>query len=136
LAISSSEPSRIALLEDPGPYLIPAGILAEVTYLTERRLGMSMLEGFVLDLEEGGFSLECGEEDLPRVRELVRRYADLALGFADASVIACAERVSGGRVLTLDRCPFGAVAREGRITLLPAKHPSKPAGSRWLKHVR
>jgi hypothetical protein len=75
--------------------LIPAGIPAEVTYLTERRFGMSMLEGFVLDLEEGGFSLECGEEDLPRVRELVRHYADLTLGFADASVIACTERLAG-----------------------------------------
>ena len=78
-----------------------------------------MLEGFVLDLEEGGFSLECGEEDLPRIRELVHRYVDLPLGFADASVISCAERTSGGRVLTLDRRHFGVVAGEGKITLLP-----------------
>jgi uncharacterized protein len=52
------------------------------------------------------------------VRRLVQRYADLPLGFADASVIACAER-NGGRVLSLDKRDFGVVAREGRITLLP-----------------
>jgi uncharacterized protein len=47
---------------------------------------------------------------------LVARYEDLRLGFADASVIACAER-SGRRVLTLDLRDFGPVAREGRIEL-------------------
>ena len=53
-----------------------------------------------------------------RIRLLVRRYADLPLGFVDAAVIACAER-RGGRVLTLDRRHFGVVGREGTLTLLP-----------------
>lgn len=112
------ERARDALFEDPGPYLVPAGILAEVSYLVERRLGLEVLERFVLDLESGALAMECGEEDLPRIRELARRYADLPLGFADASVISCAER-SSGAVLTLDRRDFGVVAAEGRITLLP-----------------
>jgi predicted nucleic acid-binding protein len=110
--------AREALLEDSGPYLVPAGILAEVAYLVERRLGVGVLERFVLDLESGALSLECGEEDLPRIRELALRYADLPLGFADASVISCAER-SGGGVLTLDRRDFDVVAGEGKITPLP-----------------
>ena len=113
------EPVKGVLKEDPGPYLVPAGILAEVAYLVERRLGTEVLEAFVLDLEGGGFSLHCGEEDLARIRELVRRYDDLPLGFADASVVACAERESGGRVLTLDRRHFDVLAREGGITPLP-----------------
>ncbi len=112
------ERTREALLEDSGPYLVPAGILAEVAYLVERRLGVGVLERFVLDLESGALSLECGEEDLPRIRELALRYADLPLGFADASVISCAER-SGGGVLTLDRRDFDVVAGEGKITPLP-----------------
>ncbi len=109
------------MLEDPGPYVVPAGILAEITYLIERRLGVRVLEGFIEDLESGGLTLDCGEEDLPRIRELVTRYADLPLGFADASVVACAEREGGsaGRVLTLDRRHFDVVAREGWITPLP-----------------
>ena len=117
------EPVKAALLEDAGPYLVPAGILAEIAYLIERRLGIEVLEVFISDLEAGGFALDCGEEDLTRVRELVRRYADLPLGFADASVVACAERARGregtGKVLTLDRRHFGVVAREGNITPLP-----------------
>ena len=106
------------LFEDKGPYLVPAGILAEIAYMVEERLGARVLDSFVQDLESGGLTLECGEEDLPRIRQLVGRYEDLPLGFADASVISCAER-NGGRVLTLDLRHFGVVAAEGRITPLP-----------------
>ena len=107
-----------SLFEDRGPYLVPAGILAEIGYMVEVRLGAKALENLLLDLESGGLTLECGEEDPPRIRELVGRYADLPLGFADASVISCAER-NGGKVLTLDLRHFGVVAGEGRISPLP-----------------
>lgn len=112
------EPVRATVLESSGPFLVPVGILAEVAYLTERRLGVEVLDRFLEDLESGGLTLECGKEYLPRIRELVKRYADLPLGFADSSVIACAER-NGGGVLTLDRRDFEVVAREGGIVLLP-----------------
>lgn len=106
-----------ALRADPGPYLVPAGILAEIGYLVERRLGPETLDALLADLEAGALALDCGDEELARVRELVRRYADLPLGFADATVIACAERHQG-KVMTLDR-DFAVVAREGAITIVP-----------------
>ncbi len=111
---------RGALDEDSGPYLVPAGILGEVTYLIEDRLGVAVLDAFLADLEAGTLTFECGDRDFGRVRELVSRYRDLPLGAGDASVIACAER-SGGLVLTLDRRDFTVVAREGRITPLPGR---------------
>ena len=107
-----------ALAADRGPYIVPAGILAEVGYMIERLLGLDVLDLFLSDLESGAFVLDCGEEDLPRVRELARRYGDLPLGTADASVVACAER-SGRLILTLDARDFGAVSRESPLTLLP-----------------
>jgi predicted nucleic acid-binding protein len=103
---------------DSGPYLVPAGILGEVGYLLERWLGLEVLDAFLADLESGALTLDCGEDDFPRIRELVGRYGDLPLGFADAAVIACAER-NGGRVLTLDRRDFEVVAREGTLAVLP-----------------
>lgn len=115
------EQVKTTLLADPGPYLVPAGVLAEISYLIERRLGTEVLENFIEDLVSGALSFECGEEDLPRIRELVTRYADLTLGFSDASVVACAERTSGGRVLTLDRRHFDVVAWEGNITPFPER---------------
>lgn len=111
-------PAVAALKADAGPYLVPAGIFAEVGFMIERRLGPAVLDLFLGDLEAGAFVLDCGEGDLRRIRELVRRCADLPLGTADASVVACAER-SGGRVLTFDVRDFGAVAREASIALVP-----------------
>jgi predicted nucleic acid-binding protein len=105
-----------SLRRERAPYVVPAGILAEVAYLVERKLGLDVLEIFLGDLAGGALTLDWGEDDLPRIAELARRYADLPLGFADASVVACAER-SGGRVMTLDRRDFSVVAREGTIAL-------------------
>lgn len=110
--------TRDTLLNDAGPYVVPAGILAEVTYMIEQRMGILVLDLFLADLDAGAYTLDCGGRDLQRVRQLVSRYADLPLGFADAAVVACAER-RGGRVLTLDARDFGVVAGEGRITMLP-----------------
>lgn len=111
--------SAETLLADPGPYLVPAAILSEIGYMIERRLGVDILAAFVEDIASGGFALDCGEQDVKRVKELVVRYRDLPLGLADAAVIACAER-NGGSVLSLDARHFGVVAREGGITVLPA----------------
>jgi predicted nucleic acid-binding protein len=41
----------------------------------------------------------------------------MPLGFADAAVIACAER-RGGKVLTYDQRHFSVVAREGTIQIV------------------
>ena len=112
------ERTKLALLDAGSPYVVPAGILAEVAYLLEQRIPTA-LDPFLSDLQSGAFSLDCGEADLPRIRELVARYEDLRLGFSDAAVIACAER-NGGLVLTLDVRDFGVVGREGTIQVLPA----------------
>lgn len=101
-----------------GPYILPVSILSEATYVIEGSLGGRMLVNFIRDLALGKFSLDCGAEDLDRVLALVSRYADLPLGFADAAVIACAER-NGGLVASLDYRHFGVVAGEGTIQILP-----------------
>lgn len=108
--------AKQALLAARPPYVVPAGILAEIAYLVEQRIPDS-LDPLLADLQTGDYSLDCGDDDWPRIRELVARYADLPLGFADAAVIGCAER-SGGLVLTFDQRDFGVVAREGKIELV------------------
>lgn len=112
------QPAKSVLEQERGAYLVPVGILGEIGYFAGSKLGLAVLDTFLKDLEDGSLSGDCGEEDLPRVRELVGRYRDLPLSLADAVVIACAER-NGGRVLTFDRRDFGVVAREGTIEVLP-----------------
>ncbi len=110
---------RSARDADRGPYIVPAGILAEIAWMTEQALGLDALHAFVLDLADGSYVLDCGERDFARIAHLTKRYADLRLGFADAAVIACAER-HGGKVLTTDRRHFLVVARgEGTIGVIP-----------------
>jgi len=99
------------------PPVLPATVLCEVGYLAER-FGTRVVDQVLRDVETGSLALDCGERDIPRVRHLIARYADLPLGSADAFVAACAER-TGRRVLTLDRRDFDVVGRELGLTVLP-----------------
>jgi predicted nucleic acid-binding protein len=109
---------RLALTQDRGPYLIPAAILGEVAYLVEERLGTKVMDLFLGDLASGAYALDCGEDELPRARQLAKKYADLPLGFTDAAVAAFAE-ANGKRVLTLDTRDFAVVGKETGLTILP-----------------
>jgi uncharacterized protein len=122
-ALNKDDPAHVrargALEADRGPLIVPVGILAEAGYMIEADVGVAVLRQFLLDIADGSYALDCGEEDMGRIVTLLERYDDLRLGFADACVIACAER-NGGRVLTFDRRDFPTVAREGTISLVPA----------------
>lgn len=108
------------LQKDRGPFLIPAGILAEVCYFLEARFKPQALDSFLESLEQSAFILDCGEQDFARIRELTRRYQDLPLGYADAAVITCAER-TGKKVMTLDFRHFSVVEKEGMIEVVPQR---------------
>jgi predicted nucleic acid-binding protein len=85
--------------------VIPALVVAEVTYLIGRRLGAAIESRFLAGLE--GLSVHAPlPEDWPRIAALVQTYADFPLGGTDASVIALAERLSTDLVLTLDQRHF------------------------------
>jgi len=49
---------------------------------------------------------ELPASSLPRLRELMARYADLPMDFADATVVELAERMGADTVFTLDERDF------------------------------
>jgi uncharacterized protein len=106
-----------ALKKGTAPYLIPTGLLTEIAYLLENRLGSIALDAFLNEIHKGVFRLVHEEQDLRRAQVLVKRYQNLPLGLADALVVACAERFDGV-VLTIDK-HFWVVAGEGTIQILP-----------------
>jgi hypothetical protein len=59
--------------------------------------------------------------DAPRMRTLMRKYRDLPMDLADASLVAVAERDGVNKVFTLDQRDFGVYrpARLGRFTIIP-----------------
>ena len=50
-------------------YLIPTGVLAEIAYLLEQRLGFHALDAFLNDLQAGVLRLEHDPADLIRIPE-------------------------------------------------------------------
>lgn len=59
--------------------------------------------------------------DLPRIRELVRKYRDLPMDLADAALVRVAERERIKRIFTVDRRDFEIYRpyRLGRFDVIP-----------------
>jgi predicted nucleic acid-binding protein len=112
-------PEAVRALEDARmPTVVPVGILAEVDEVLGRRLAPAASLVFLEALQTGETLLDHGDLDLPRITTLMTRYVALPLGFADAAVVACAER-NGGIVLTFDRGGLQAISRDLPIALIP-----------------
>jgi len=100
--------------------VVPACVLVEVDYWTQKLLGPQAWTVFVEDVVSGAYRLEpITVEDLERAAELERRYD---LGLVDASVIALCERLGETKVATLDRRDFSVVRPRhcDHLRLLPA----------------
>jgi uncharacterized protein len=70
----------------------------------------------------GGFQLlDLGNEDYPRMRELMSKYRDRPMDLADAALVRVAEREHCNRILTIDRRDFQIYRphRLGRFEILP-----------------
>jgi len=65
--------------------------------------------------------LPLGTADVPRMRELMRKYRDLPMDLADAALVRVAERERVSRVFTIDRRDFELYRPRGvrRFTILP-----------------
>jgi predicted nucleic acid-binding protein len=59
--------------------------------------------------------------DVPRIRELMRKYRDRGMDLADAALIHTAEREGATKFFTVDRKDFSIYRLHGRVrpTLLP-----------------
>ena len=59
--------------------------------------------------------LPLGLGDLPRIRELLRKYADRPMDLADAALIRIAEREGIRKIFTVDKRDFSVCRIHGRI---------------------
>lgn len=102
--------------------VVPAPVVVELEWMITTRVGRDEFDDFLDDVERGALRIEpLGGQDYRRVRALVRQYADLPLGFVDASVVAVCERLGERKVATLDRRHFSVVrpAHATSLRLLP-----------------
>lgn len=102
--------------------IVPTTVLTEFDYLATKRVGSALVRNFYRSIEQGSVTHAALEEaDVRRALELMDTYEDARIGFADASVVALAERYRLPRILTLDRRHFLLVKPKGltHLELLP-----------------
>ena len=96
-----------ALLQAQSPLLISPFVLAELDYLVQRRLGKEAQLKLLEEVRRGAYRLELfSAGDLEDAQNVVRKYKDLEISLADASIVVLANRNRTKSVLTLDQKHF------------------------------
>lgn len=105
-----------------GPFVTVWPVFTEATYLLNFSWKAQDALWEMFDREF--FTLiPLDETDAPRMRELMRKYRDLPVDFADAALVRVAERENIREIFTTDRKDFEIYrpARIGRFSIIP--HP-------------
>ncbi|HZS41006.1 MAG TPA: PIN domain-containing protein [Polyangia bacterium] len=117
---AAHEPCVRAFETFRGRLLTTEAVLTEATHLLGRapRGRTACLDFF---LQAGALLVPIDVARLRRCRELMERYHDVPMDFADATLVALAEELGVGQVFTLDRRGFSAYRwrRTRRFTLSP-----------------
>lgn len=110
-----------------GPFVLSPFVLAELDYMLGTRHGQDAQLALLGEVSDGAYELaEFTRADVVAAAEVVRRYADLRIGLADASIIVLAEKGQTVDVLTFDARHFRAIlGPAGRpFRLLPDDYPA------------
>ncbi|MCA9870879.1 MAG: PIN domain-containing protein [Caldilineae bacterium] len=87
--------------------ILPQVVLPEATYLVDKYLGHTAMRAMVRQLMQAAWHLEpLIGGDIERIAAVLDQYHDQDIDFADAGVVAIAERFNVRRILTLDRRHF------------------------------
>jgi predicted nucleic acid-binding protein len=90
--------------------VLPTVVLPEICYLISSRLGHPAMCQFVASTTSDMVQIEpLTKDDLIRVEQILKQYADTQLDFTDAAITAIAERLSIIRVCTFDQRDFSII---------------------------
>ena len=85
-------------------------VLAELDYMLGTRHGQKAQLALLEEVAEGAYELaEFSRSDVEAAAAVMRRYADLSVGLADASIVVLAERHRTVDVLSFDARHFRAM---------------------------
>ena len=86
-------PASVEALRGRSDLVVPAPVIPETAWLIETRLGPDAEALFLTAVTGSKFQIvDPIPVDYERAIKLIARYADLGLGFVDASIIAIARR--------------------------------------------
>ena len=82
-------------------------VLTETSHLLLARLGTDALLRFVNSWVAGAFQVfELTAAHAPRIAALMKKYQDLPMDLADASLVVLAEHLGHGRIVSTDQRAF------------------------------
>jgi predicted nucleic acid-binding protein len=97
-----------------GPFLLSPFVLAELDYMLGSRHGQDAQLAMLTEVAEEAYELaDFGCADVDSAMAVIRRYEDLRLGLADASIVVLAEKHDVADVLTFDSRHFRAMRGPG-----------------------
>ncbi len=109
-----AECSRLIRALD-SPFYTTMAVLTEVMYLLWTRVGWVAQEAAWRMVLRGDLLVEHpSPAELVRMSELMSKYNDRPMDFADASLVALAERLTLDRIFTVDRRDFSVYRLHGK----------------------
>ncbi len=119
-----------------GPVVSTEAVLTETTHLLSSVAGgaTASVDFFLLG---GAVIVPSTPASLRRVRELLVKYADLPMDFADATLVALAEELNSPLVFTTDRTDFAVYRLKDRkpFRILPEPQGKQTLGLDVLQPV-
>jgi hypothetical protein len=103
------EPAKAAYSTLAEPLVTTWPVITETCYLFLSRYGIAAQIRFLDNYARGAFeafNLELSHAR--RIQTLMKRYAELPMDLADASLVILAEHLGHGRILSTDRRDFSA----------------------------
>lgn len=97
------------------PFYTTMPVITEAMYLLHARLGWVAQEALWRMILRGDLLLEHpSPQDLVRMSALMDKFNDRPMDFADASLVALAERLDVDKVFTVDRADFSTYRIGGK----------------------
>ena len=112
---SHHERAKLAYSELKEPLITTWPVMTETCHLLSSRLSVESQLKFMESFAAGAFqvfNLTHGHAD--RIYALMRRYRDLPMDLADASLVILAEELGHGRILSTDQRDFRTVRWKSR----------------------
>ncbi|HEX6465464.1 MAG TPA: hypothetical protein VFZ98_13470 [Vicinamibacterales bacterium] len=100
--------------------ILPAPVIPEIDHLLGRRLGAASRQVFYQGILDGHYYVaDVPRQAYRRIAAIEGQFADLALGFVDAAIVAIAEALTVSRIATTDRRHFAPLADAFNLELVP-----------------
>jgi len=82
-------------------------VMTEACHLLLHRIGQHAQQSFIENYAAGTFEVfQMTNEHAPRIATLMKKYADLPMDLADASLVILAEHLGHGRIFSTDSRDF------------------------------